>query len=278
MNTRSNRRGVAFVTLGVLIGLGIGSVWAGAREPGPPATTQQGSVEESESSLPPCCPVDKTDVAESDRKDIDSRREEYDTERVGLPPATQPAEGDTAVGAARASQWIEPGDREAFDLDYDMTDQDGRAMNLGDLAGVPIAMSFIFTRCPTPQMCPLITVTMANLQRDLEEAGLSEKVRLALITYDPVYDTPARLKAYGADRGLRFTNAVMLRPGVEQFRQLLHEFQIGVDYRTDGSIGHFIELLLIDHRGRYVRDYQGQVWDNAVVLNDLKRLVAEQTN
>jgi len=117
---------------------------------------------------------------------------------------------------------------------------------------------------------------MANLQRDLEEAGLSEKVKLALITYDPVYDTPGRLKAYGADRGLRFTNAVMLRPGVEQFRQLLHEFQIGVDYRADGSIGHFIELLLIDHAGRFVRDYQGQVWDNVAVLDDLKKLVAQQ--
>jgi protein SCO1/2 len=119
---------------------------------------------------------------------------------------------------------------------------------------------------------------MANLQRDLEEVELSDKVRLVLITYDPVYDTPARLKAYGADRGLEFTNAVMLRPGFYQFRQLLNEFQVGVDYRADGSIGHFIELLLIDHKGRFVRDYQGQVWDNPAVLDDLKRLLAEQEN
>ena len=67
----------------------------------------------------------------------------------------------------------------------------------------------------------------------------------------------------------------MLRPEPDEFRSLLHEFQIGVQYHPDGSIGHFIELLLIDHQGRFVRDYQGDIWDNAAVLADLARLVDE---
>jgi len=187
----------------------------------------------------------------------------------------QPLGQAAGLSVARASPWTEPVDRQGFDLDFKMTDQDGKSMQLAQWMGHPLAVSFIFTRCPMPNMCPLITLTMARLQRDLESAGLDQDVRLLLVTYDPVYDTPERLKTYGQDRGLRFTNALMLRPDVDQFRSLLLEFQVGVDYRADGSIGHFIELLLIDRQGRFVRDYQGQVWDNTAVLEDLKRLIKE---
>ena len=178
---------------------------------------------------------------------------------------------------ARAGQWLEPADRAAFDLDFNVTNQDGTSLNMSSLIGMPTVVSFIYTRCPDPKMCPLIVVTTANLQRDLKAAGLSGKVRLLLVSYDPMYDTPERLKAFGQDRGLVFgPHAMMLRPEVERFRELLHEFQLGVDYKPDGSIGHFIEMLVIDAQGRFVRDYQAQVWDNAAVLEDLKRLVAEQ--
>ena len=168
-----------------------------------------------------------------------------------------------------------PEEREPFDLDFPVTDQEGRAMSLNDLAGTPVALTFIFTRCPSPKMCPLMTVAMAGLEKRVEAEGLTGQVRLVLLTYDPVFDTPERLKRYGKDRGLVFTSAVMLRPEVESFRELLHEFQVGVTYNPDGSIGHFIELILIDAQGRFVRDYQGDIWDNDAVFADLKRLVAE---
>ncbi len=198
-------------------------------------------------------------------------------------PSEPPKSDDTvdASGeqnsAARASAWIEPADRVEFDLDFEMTNQDGTTVSLKNWLGSPAAVSFIYTRCPDPKMCPLITARMAGLQQDLATAGLSDQVKLALISYDPVFDTPGRLKQYGEDRGMKFSaNAMALQPNPDRFRELLHEFQIGVNYQADGSIGHFIELLLIDHQGRFVRDYQGQVWDNATVMADIQKLVEEQ--
>ncbi len=217
-------------------------------------------------SVSPCCPVEKHERSGANTKGKgDTVMQPVVLDQAPAPPTP-----------ARASSWLEPADREPFDLDFVMTDQDGRSLVLSELVGSPLAMSFIFTRCPNPNLCPVITLTMAHLQRDLETAGLAPKVRLLLMTYDPVYDTPQRLKKYGEDHGLRFTRAAMLRPEPDQFRRLLGEFQVGVDYHADGSIGHTIELLLIDGQGRFVRDYQGQIWDNALVLADLKRLVAEQ--
>jgi hypothetical protein len=82
-----------------------------------------------DSSLPPCCPVDdEAEPSDVDLNEVAPLAIERDTKSVELPPATtQPAERDTVTGAARAGQWIELDDRVAFDLDYEMTDQDGRA-------------------------------------------------------------------------------------------------------------------------------------------------------
>lgn len=188
-------------------------------------------------------------------------------------PVTETKEA--IVEGPRASAWQVPADRPAFDLDYTLTDQDGKAVKLADLRGKPIAMTFFFTRCPLPTMCPLIVTTMARLQMQLDQAGLGKDVHLLLVSYDPTHDTPEAMKKYGEDRGLVFTNAAMLRPTPEDLRGLIHEFNIGVKYYTDGSIGHFIELLVLDRDGRFVRDYTGGIWDNAKVADDLARLVAE---
>lgn len=216
-------------------------------------------------ALPPCC-ADDSDDSKADAAPASNPPT----------PTDPPVEELISTTNARASEWIPSEDRDHFDLDFKMTDQDGQGLTLSDLVGKPLAISFIFTRCPNPKMCPLITLTLAHLQRDLELAGIAQDVTLALLTYDPIYDTPERLHKYGQERGLQFNNAIMLRPDADEFRQLLGEFQVGVDYQADGSIGHFIELLIVDHEGRFVRDYQGDVWDNVAVLDDLKRLVSEQ--
>lgn len=148
-------------------------------------------------------------------------------------------------------------------------------MSLASFRGKPAAITFFFTTCPLPQMCPLIVTTTARLQEQLEAAGLDEQVQLLLISYDPKRDTPAAMKRYGQDRGLSFTNARMLVPSGQDLRDLIHEFQIGVQYHADGSIGHFIELILMDRQGRFVRDYTGSIWSNDQVVEDLRQLAAE---
>ncbi|MAE64252.1 MAG: hypothetical protein CMJ18_08245 [Phycisphaeraceae bacterium] len=174
-----------------------------------------------------------------------------------------------------AEAWMEPDDREDLDLDVGVTDQDGNAMRLSDLVGRPMAISFIFTRCPLPEMCPLVTSTMARLQTLAKQRGLADDVQLLLISYDPYHDTPERLKRYGADRGIEYTNARMLRPASDDVADLLAEFDVGVVPSSDGTFGHFIELVLVDHLGRAARNTRGGIWRNEEVVGDLERLVAE---
>lgn len=220
---------------------------------------------------PSCCPVpDRAEAIATTAPTATEPPAEADPADAGGGGAASATDA-----ASRSSAWTDPADRTPFHLDYTLTDQDGHAVKLADLRGKPMAVTFFFTRCPLPTMCPLIVTTAAKLQEELAEAGLGEDVRLVLISYDPKHDTPAAMKTYGEDRGLAFTNAAMLVPRGEDLRNLIHEFQIGVQYYTDGSIGHFIEMIVIDREGRFVRDYTGGIWDNAAVAADLKKLASE---
>jgi len=195
--------------------------------------------------------------------------------KIDVTKPTEVAATPAKPGKLRASEWTEPAKREAFLLDFSVTNQDGQMLQLSELVGAPMAVSFFFTRCPQPNMCPLITSTMTQLQRKVEQAGLSEKVRLILISYDPGYDTPSRLQKYAEGYGFKFDNGMMLRPKTEEYMALLGEMGIDIAPEPDGNIGHFIELILIDKKGRYVRDYTGAIWDNDAVLADLRKLAVE---
>lgn len=188
-------------------------------------------------------------------------------------PATQPAK----TGNKHVGPWTDAKDRAKFRLDYQVADHNGKSFALKELVDRPMALTFIFTRCPNPNMCPLIASRVSMLQSDLRKAGLADKVRIGMMTYDVTYDTPERLKAYAGERNLDLADGsvVMLRPHPDDFASLMSELQISAGYAADGTINHFIELILIDRKGRFVRDYTGEIWKNAEVAADLERLAAE---
>lgn len=231
------------------------------------ATLKTAARAKTEGQETPACCEEHTPKSESVAKSDGDAAKPTDAPATPATPAKP--------GKLRASEWTEPAKRQAFLLDFNVTNQDGQMLQLSELVGTPMAVSFFFTRCPQPNMCPLITSTMTQLQRKVEQAGLSEKVRLILISYDPGYDTPSRLQKYAEGYGFKFDNGMMLRPKTEEYMALLGEMGIDIAPEPDGNIGHFIELILIDRKGRYVRDYTGAIWDNDAVLADLRTLAAE---
>ncbi len=194
-------------------------------------------------------------------------------------PATRPAYGPQQTPEpqlTRASPWLTPDERDEFyDLDWDVLDHTGRALNMRELAGQPMAVSLIYTRCPNPNMCPLMTVLMADLEQRLAAAGLAGQARLVLISFDPTTDTPQVLRQYMTARGIDFSSAIGIIPPEEQVKQLVWEFGTVVSPVAGGLLGHSIDMFLIDAQGRFVRYYTGNVWDNELVLADLRRLIEE---
>jgi protein SCO1 len=82
--------------------------------------------------------------------------------------------------------------------DFMLTNQNSKAVSLGDLSGRVWVADIIFTRCAGP--CPKMTRQMKELQDALPPEN---QTRLVTLTTDPGFDTPPVLKAYaerfGAD-------------------------------------------------------------------------------
>lgn len=157
-----------------------------------------------------------------------------------------------------------------------MTDQDGKPHNLAELCDRPVALSFLYTRCTNPNKCPRVVTEMAKLHALLKAEGLDTQVRLLVMTYDSEYDTPARLRQYGENHGLRFSlNALMLQPDGEEKARFFDKLEVAVNYDSSGVNLHGVQLYLFDRQGRFVRRYRSVFWENQEVLGDLKRLTLE---
>jgi protein SCO1/2 len=86
--------------------------------------------------------------------------------------------------------------------DFALTDQSGATVRLSDFRGKTVAIDFIYTRCPLPDVCPRLSASFAAIQRRFSER-LGRDLVLLSVTVDPEYDTPAVLAGYakrwGAD-------------------------------------------------------------------------------
>jgi protein SCO1/2 len=122
------------------------------------------------------------------------------------------------------------------------------------------AVTFIYTRCPIPEYCPLVVSRFQALQRALPKGA-----RLLAITMDPEHDTRAVLQAFGDEAG-----AV---PGRWDFGVVPDEVLFGLAEKaglkvTGKGLGivHDLVLLILDEDGRLVKRYHDMSWDQDEVL------------
>ncbi|MEP7038570.1 MAG: SCO family protein, partial [Acidobacteriota bacterium] len=81
--------------------------------------------------------------------------------------------------------------------DFILTNQDGKRISMKDFSGKALAITFIYTKCPLPNYCILMSKNFSDLANKLKDSDLKDKIRLLSISFDPKTDTPAKLKEYG---------------------------------------------------------------------------------
>ncbi len=182
--------------------------------------------------------------------------------------APLPDDARTTIPAAAGIELLRPG---AAVPDTALIDQDEQRIALKDFAGSAAAITFIYTRCPLPQYCPLLDRRFAEVQALVaKDPALAGKVRLLSVSFDPRFDRAPVLRNHarklGADPSVwRFATAAE-----ENVDRLAARFGINVIREQDGTITHNLRTAVIDPSGHVTAILENNAWTAEDLVRELK--------
>jgi Uncharacterized protein SCO1/SenC/PrrC, involved in biogenesis of respiratory and photosynthetic systems len=174
------------------------------------------------------------------------------------------ATASTAV--VKEAQRLQPGE---IVPDFALVNQRGENVKLSDFRGKAVLLTFIYTRCPLPNFCPLMSKNFAALQERLQKE-FPGQFQLISVTIDPKFDRPEILADYAKrwskdDRTWTFATST-----VEQMESLGAAFGLTVE-PMGGLINHDLRTALIASDARLVHVWKSNLW----TPYEVQRLVRE---
>ena len=156
-----------------------------------------------------------------------------------------------------------------------LVDQSGAQRPLSSLRGHRVALTFIYTRCPLPDYCPLMNKQFAAIQDRIRTSPNLGDARLVSVTVDPEYDTPAVLEKYaktvGADPRLWY----FATGGRDDVLAFAKRFGVLTEPgESPGVVVHNLRTAVIDAEGRVVSLRSGNMWTVAELVADLEKAPA----
>jgi len=166
-------------------------------------------------------------------------------------------------------------------------DSEGNSAQLHDfLGGKPTVLSFIFTTCDDVNGCPLATYVMRRVQDVLQaDPATADKARLVSFSFDPIFDTPDVIAAYGAQfqdpeadwQFLTTKGAETLDPILRAYDQwVIRDFNENGEYQ--GTMSHILRVFLVDKDKRIRNIYSTSFLHADTVVNDVKSLIMENNS
>ena len=160
--------------------------------------------------------------------------------------------------------------------DFALINQDGKRIHLHQYHGKALLLTFIYTRCPLPDFCPLMSRNFAQILREVRsDRRLFPTTHLLSVSIDPQYDKPAVLRAYALDVAGNpppFDHWELASGTPEQVRKVAEYF--GLKYWTEGGqIVHALVTAVIGPDGKVAQIYRGNDWQPAQVLGNLRDLL-----
>jgi protein SCO1/2 len=159
--------------------------------------------------------------------------------------------------------------------DFALVNQDNEPIRTGQYKGKALLLTFIYTRCPIPEYCTLMSNNFSSVDRELQkQPELHRKTRLLSISIDPSYDTPAVLRSYGASHTGRFGDETFshwaFATGTrEQVKEVAQFF--GLQYYPEkDQILHGLRTAIIAPNGKVHKVYRGNEWKPEEVLKDIE--------
>jgi protein SCO1/2 len=154
---------------------------------------------------------------------------------------------------------------------FEFVNQNGKRVQLQQYRGKTVLLTFIYTRCPLAEYCPLATQNFAAIEKELAKTPAAyAKTHLLSISFDPDHDTPEVLRNY--------SKSFMAKPAYDHWEfvtipkatrsKVASYFNLFLS-EEDGQIVHSMTTAIIAPDGTVRRWYGSNDWKPATVLAEL---------
>lgn len=160
---------------------------------------------------------------------------------------------------------------------FSLRNQDGNTVHLDQYRGKVLLVTFIYTRCPLSNYCPLMSRNFAAVDKMLAaNPELYRKTHLLSISFDPSYDTPAVLRSYGgAYTGEyskeKFDHWDFAAPKSTDLASVLQWFGVGVTPGPQKTLSHSLSTVVIGPDGKVRNWYPTNEWTPEQIFTDVKQ-------
>jgi len=192
-----------------------------------------------------------------------------DVKKVGNAPLEQQAPAPTASSGFELLKQGEPVPNVSF------VNQDGQHVGFDSFKGDAVVVTFIYTKCPMPNFCPLMDQQFAKIQQKLAGKNDELKVHLLSVSFDPLEDTPPVLKKHAQDLGANPRMWSFVTGDRDEIDRWASRFGVSVSRALNDptNITHNLRTVLVDRQGNLVQTYTGNHWTPEQVIADVKVMV-----
>ncbi len=167
--------------------------------------------------------------------------------------------------------------------DFGLVNQDGKRIHLAQYRGQTLLVTFVYTRCPQPDQCTLMSNNFAAIDQALQkQPEIYDKTHLLTISFDPEYDSPKVLRSYGASHTGRYSDETFQHwefasgskdevKGIAQFFGLRYYHDTE---SSDEQVIHSMRTAIVGPDGKVVKLYRGNEWKPEEILGELRALIS----
>ncbi|MCB1233057.1 MAG: SCO family protein [Verrucomicrobiae bacterium] len=183
--------------------------------------------------------------------------------------------GDSDAAASPVAPLLKEGD---LLPDYQFVDETGAGVKLSDFRGMPVALTFVFSRCPVPEYCPAMMRNFKSVLDRLEKtSGAPKRFHLLTISFDTWNDTPEVMAAWAAGYGHKAGQpwSLLTSDSCCTINQI--GANVGLKFgEVKGSYQHNLRTVVLDSEGRIQHIFTDETWKTEELVAEL--IAADSVN
>lgn len=157
-------------------------------------------------------------------------------------------------------------DLSIYNLPSEWTTQDGKNIELKSLNGNVLVMVMIYTSCKAA--CPRLVADMRNIEEKLNQKT-KKKVKLILVSIDPVTDTPKKLKSFAIANKMDNDPWLFLRSTEDNTREFAAILAVNYKQISPMEFSHSNIISVFNPKGELIYQQEGLGVNNDQTVNKI---------